>query len=45
VSMERMYRRGLARIEINAHAYTAAHRMRGVTPSSGATAGLNPLGW
>jgi hypothetical protein len=44
-SMERMYRRGLARIEINAHAYTAAHRMRGVTPSKSTTAGINPLSW
>lgn len=45
VSMERLYRRGLARIELNAHAYTSAHRMRGVTPSKSTSAGANPLGW
>jgi hypothetical protein len=45
ISMERLYRRGLARIEINAHAYTSAHRMRGATPATSSSSGLNPLAW
>jgi hypothetical protein len=44
-TMYQMYRRGLARIELNAHAYTAAHRMRGVTPATSASTGVNPLSW
>ena len=44
-TMQRLYERGLAQIEINAHTYTAAHKMRGPTPGSSTVGGQNPLGW
>lgn len=42
-TMLTLYRRALAQIEINAHTYTAAHRVRGVANATGTANGLNPL--
>ena len=38
-----LYRRALSQLEINAHTYTAAHRVRGVASATGVANGLNPL--
>ena len=42
-TMRTLYDKARAQIEVNAHTYTASHRMRGVTPNRSYQTGLNPL--